>query len=118
MRPSPFVYGSFIFGFLFAPVSYGSESFATVGDLQRVNAQLMKHIEDLETHIVHLEGRLQSAEQRIESQRPPAVESVPSSAKKEVLQGVARAAEDTALSGFVDTSYTFNLQRRQIHADP
>lgn len=93
-------------GFLAATSAVADEPVATAKDLEQINEQLMDQIKDLQDQIRDLDGRMATAERA-----PAAPTYVAPAGEKE--GGMLRTMEDIKLSGFIDTTYNFNLNRPQ-----
>lgn len=87
--------------------SSADEPVATAKDLAAVNKELMNELRALQDKVDELEGRVSSAEEKGEA---PTYVPAPAEARE---GGVLKAAEDITVSGYLDTTYTFNLNRPQ-----
>lgn len=82
---------------------YAQDSPARVSDIEKVNADISKEIHALQEKMRSLESRLASAE--------TTGQYAPEAGSPSPFQGIRSSSENIQLSGYIDTSYTYNLNR-------
>jgi hypothetical protein len=96
------------FGLLSAPAVRADEPVATAKDLEKINEQLMDQIKNLQNQVQDLSSRVDATERR-----PAAAPTYVGGTETPREGGVLKTMEDINLSGFLDTSYSYNLNRPQ-----
>ncbi|MBI4549558.1 MAG: porin [Candidatus Omnitrophica bacterium] len=96
------------FGLLSVPALHADEPVATAKDLEKINEQLMDQIKNLQNQVRDLSSRVDATERR-----PAAAPTYVAGTETPREGGVLKTLEDINLSGFLDTSYSYNMNRPQ-----